>query len=63
MTGVMNYKVAILIDDMIDTGNTLELATRALNEAGAKKIYAIVSHGARYLPLLILFKLIILICA
>lgn len=38
-------QVAILVDDMIDTGKTLALATRALEEAGAKAIFCLVSHG------------------
>jgi len=30
---------------MIDTGRTLSLAVRTLNEKGAKAIYALISHG------------------
>ena len=30
---------------MIDTGRTLSLAVRTLNENGAKAIYALISHG------------------
>ena len=30
---------------MIDTGNTLALAARSLADNGARKVYAIVSHG------------------
>ena len=30
---------------MIDTGTTLSLAAKALHSAGAKAIYAVVSHG------------------
>jgi ribose-phosphate pyrophosphokinase len=37
--------VAILVDDMIDTGRTLSLAVRTLHENGAKTIYALISHG------------------
>lgn len=37
--------MAILVDDMIDTGKTLSLAVRTLHENGAKTIYALVSHG------------------
>lgn len=39
-------QVAILVDDMIDTGKTLILAVRTLKEKGAKAVYAVVSHGA-----------------
>jgi ribose-phosphate pyrophosphokinase len=38
-------QIAILVDDMIDTGRTVSLAARLLKEAGAKEIYVIVSHG------------------
>ncbi|POW10032.1 hypothetical protein PSHT_08987 [Puccinia striiformis] len=34
-----------LLDDMIDTGETLTLAAKELDQAGAKAVYAIVSHG------------------
>lgn len=37
--------MAILVDDMIDTGRTLSLAVRTLHENGAKAIYALISHG------------------
>lgn len=40
-----NPQVAILVDDMIDTGRTLSLAVRTLHENGAKTIYALISHG------------------
>jgi ribose-phosphate pyrophosphokinase len=39
-------QVAILVDDMIDTGHTLTLAARTLHEKGAKTIYVLISHGA-----------------
>jgi ribose-phosphate pyrophosphokinase len=38
-------RVAVLIDDMIDTCGTLVLAVRKLKEAGATKVYAIATHG------------------
>ncbi|KAL1757823.1 phosphoribosyltransferase-like protein [Schizophyllum commune] len=37
--------VAILVDDMIDTGITLQLAAKTLHEKGVKATYAIISHG------------------
>ena len=37
--------MAILVDDMIDSGRTLSLAVRTLHENGAKSIYALISHG------------------
>ena len=45
LVGDVRDKVAILVDDMIDTGNTLVLAAKTLQENGAKKIYALISHG------------------
>ncbi|KAI5118324.1 hypothetical protein M0805_006607 [Coniferiporia weirii] len=45
LVGDVQDKVAILVDDMIDTGNTLALAAKALKDGGAKAIYCIVSHG------------------
>ncbi|KAI0781494.1 phosphoribosyl pyrophosphokinase [Trametes elegans] len=45
LVGDVRDKVAILVDDMIDTGNTLALAARSLRDNGAKKVYALVSHG------------------
>ncbi|KAG6330759.1 hypothetical protein ID866_8334 [Astraeus odoratus] len=45
MVGDVRDKVAILVDNMIDAGHTLVLATQALHANGAKAIYAFVSHG------------------
>lgn len=46
-----SVQVAILVDDMIDTGTTLALAARSLKENGAARTYALVSHGtSAYLP-------------
>ncbi|EIW60924.1 phosphoribosyl pyrophosphokinase [Trametes versicolor FP-101664 SS1] len=45
LVGDVRDKVAILVDDMIDSGTTLALAARSLSDNGAKKVYAIVSHG------------------
>ena len=45
LVGDVRDKVAILVDDMIDTGKTLALAANTLKEHGAKAIYALVSHG------------------
>jgi len=39
-------QVAILVDDMIDTGVTLTLAAKTLHEKGAKSVHALISHGA-----------------
>ncbi|KZT03470.1 phosphoribosyl pyrophosphokinase [Laetiporus sulphureus 93-53] len=45
LVGDVRNKVAILIDDMIDTGATLALAAPLLKEKGAAKVYALISHG------------------
>jgi len=45
LVGDVRGKVCILIDDMIDSGHTLTLATHELIENGAKTVYALVSHG------------------
>ncbi|KAA1477722.1 phosphoribosyl pyrophosphokinase [Dentipellis sp. KUC8613] len=45
LVGDVKDKVAILVDDMIDSGKTLSLAARSLKENGAKVIHALVSHG------------------
>jgi len=43
--GDVNGKVAILLDDMIDTAGTLTEAANAVLEHGAKKVYAAATHG------------------
>ena len=43
--GDVKNKLAILIDDMADTCGTICLAADKLKEAGATKIYAILTHG------------------
>lgn len=45
LVGDVKDRVAILIDDMCDTGGTIKLATKALIEKGVKEVYAVVSHG------------------
>lgn len=45
LVGDVAGKVAILVDDMVDTGRTLALAAKTLEDAGAAKVYAIISHG------------------
>ncbi|KIJ25272.1 hypothetical protein M422DRAFT_193668, partial [Sphaerobolus stellatus SS14] len=48
LVGDVRGKVAILVDDMIDTGNTVMLATRSLIENGARAIYVLISHGSTF---------------
>lgn len=45
LVGDVRGKTAILIDDMVDTGRTLALAAKTLKDAGAKEVYAHISHG------------------
>lgn len=45
LVGSVKDKVAILVDDMADTCGTLGQASRNLIEAGATKVYAVVTHG------------------
>jgi len=45
LVGDVKGKTVILVDDMIDTGLTVILATKLLKDAGATKIYVLASHG------------------
>jgi len=45
LVGDVKDKVAILVDDMIDTGHTLTLAAKTLHEKGAKAVHVLISHG------------------
>jgi ribose-phosphate pyrophosphokinase len=45
LVGEVSDKVCILIDDIADTSYTITKAAKILNENGAKKIYAIITHG------------------
>ncbi|MBL1225423.1 ribose-phosphate diphosphokinase [Enterococcus sp. BWR-S5] len=42
--GQVEGKICVLIDDMIDTAGTISLAANALQEAGAKEVYASCTH-------------------
>ncbi|HEX9879444.1 MAG TPA: ribose-phosphate pyrophosphokinase, partial [Candidatus Binatia bacterium] len=42
--GDVNGRVAVLLDDMVDTAGTLAMAAEALTEAGAKHILACCTH-------------------
>ncbi|WP_428909839.1 ribose-phosphate diphosphokinase [Niallia sp. Krafla_26] len=44
MVGEVNGKVCILIDDMINTADTITLSAKTLVENGAKEVYAAVTH-------------------
>eukprot|EP00732_Lithocolla_globosa_P004781 Lithocolla_globosa_v1_NODE_4572_length_1408_cov_10.325203.p1 type:complete len:331 gc:universal NODE_4572_length_1408_cov_10.325203:375-1367(+) len=43
--GNVEGKIAIIVDDIVDTGGTLCHAANVLAKNGAKKIFAIVTHG------------------
>lgn len=45
LIGDVKDKIAIILDDMIDTAGTLTQAAKALKENGAKAIYACATHG------------------
>ncbi len=43
--GDVKDRVAIILDDMIDTAGTLTEATQAVSDHGATKIFAVATHG------------------
>ena len=45
LNGNVNGKDVIIIDDMIDTAGTLCRAAELLKDSGAKRVYAISTHG------------------
>ena len=45
LVGDVTNRIAILVDDMADTCGTFCLAAQKLQEAGAKQVYAICTHG------------------
>ncbi|MEI6305436.1 MAG: ribose-phosphate pyrophosphokinase [Deltaproteobacteria bacterium] len=45
LIGDVRDKIAIILDDMIDTAGTLTQAAKALKENGARSIYACSTHG------------------
>ncbi|MDD5286164.1 MAG: ribose-phosphate pyrophosphokinase [Desulfuromonadaceae bacterium] len=45
LIGDVRDKIAIILDDMIDTAGTLTQAAKALKENGAKLVYACATHG------------------
>lgn len=44
IVGDVEGKIAIIVDDILDTAGTITAAAQALVEAGAKKVYACVTH-------------------
>ncbi|KAK3371286.1 phosphoribosyltransferase-like protein [Lasiosphaeria ovina] len=45
LVGNVSDRVCILIDDIVDTGNTITRAAKLLKKEGATKIYALLTHG------------------
>lgn len=45
VVGDVAGKVAVIVDDLISTGGTIARAVRACRERGAKRIYAVATHG------------------
>jgi ribose-phosphate pyrophosphokinase len=43
--GDVKGKVAVIVDDMIDTGGTLAAAASTVMDEGAKEVYAVATHG------------------
>ncbi|CAM1509167.1 Fc.00g029060.m01.CDS01 [Cosmosporella sp. VM-42] len=45
LVGDVANRVCILVDDMVDTGNTITRAAKLLKREGALKVYALLTHG------------------
>lgn len=45
LVGDVAERTAILIDDIVDTANTVTRAAKLLKEEGAVMIYALITHG------------------
>jgi ribose-phosphate pyrophosphokinase len=45
VVGKVGGRVAILVDDMVDTAGTMSKAAKALKQAGATRVMAVASHG------------------
>ncbi|KAF2139275.1 uncharacterized protein K452DRAFT_320429 [Aplosporella prunicola CBS 121167] len=45
LVGDVNDRVAILVDDLADTCNTITRAAKLVKKEGATKVYALVTHG------------------
>src|SRR5947208_7023129 len=43
--GDVKGKVAVIVDDMIDTGGTLAAAAQTVMDEGAREVYAVATHG------------------
>lgn len=45
LVGDVRDKVCIIIDDLVDTSYTINRAAKLLKDQGARKVYAIITHG------------------
>lgn len=45
LVGDVKDKVAIIIDDLVDSGNTITRAAKLIKDQGAVKVYALISHA------------------
>lgn len=45
LVGDVSGRVCILVDDLLDTGNTITRAAKLLHNEGAVEVYALVTHG------------------
>ncbi|KAF6820000.1 ribose-phosphate pyrophosphokinase [Colletotrichum sojae] len=45
LVGDVKDKICILVDDLVDTGNTITRAAKLLKKEGATQIYALLTHG------------------
>ncbi|PGH10890.1 hypothetical protein AJ80_07333 [Polytolypa hystricis UAMH7299] len=45
LVGDVSNRIAILIDDLADTSNTITRAAKLLKKEGASRVYALVTHG------------------
>ena len=43
--GDVKGRIAVIVDDIIDTGGTLSAAAQTVLDEGAKKVYAVATHG------------------
>ena len=43
--GDVKGKVAVIVDDIIDTGGTLSAAAQTVLDEGAEEVYAVATHG------------------